>query len=78
MASEKASTLTAERVGRRDTRPLLRGRDARETLRTLAEARYPIYATADVTVDVGEGVHAQGVEAILAALTSIGAVEAGA
>ena len=33
----------AERVGRRDTRPLLRGRDPLETLKTLAEARYPIY-----------------------------------
>jgi len=30
----------------------------------LAEARYPIYAEADLTVDVGGGSHGQAVEAI--------------
>lgn len=60
--------VIAERVGRRDTRPLLRGRDALQALRELAEARYPIYAEADLTVDVGGGSHAQAVEAILKAL----------
>lgn len=62
----------AERVGRRDTRPLLRGRDALETLRTLAEARYPIYGEADLTVDVAGGAHAQAVEAIVKALREHG------
>lgn len=57
-----------QRVQRRDTRPLLRGRDPLETLKGLAEARYPIYATADVTVEVGGGAHAQAVETIVAAL----------
>ena len=56
--------VIAERVGRRDTRPLLRGRDPLEALTGLAEARYPVYATADLTVDVGLGSHAQAVEAI--------------
>jgi len=56
--------VIAERVGRRDTRPLLRGRDPLEALSGLAEVRYPVYATADVTVDVGLGSHAQAVEAI--------------
>lgn len=60
----------AERVQRRDTRPLLRGRDPLEALRGLAEARYPIYATADITVDVGGGAHAHAVEAILKALAA--------
>jgi len=58
----------AERVRRRDTRPLLRGKDPLETLSVLADARYPIYAQADLTVDVGAGAHAQAVEAILRAL----------
>lgn len=60
--------IIAERVARRDTRPLLRGRDPLKTLTALAEARYPVYATADVTVDVGAGAHAQAVEAVLGAL----------
>lgn len=62
----------AERVRRRDTRPLLRGRDPLETLRTLAEARYPIYGEADLTVDVAGGAHAQAVEAIVQALKGHG------
>jgi shikimate kinase len=61
--------VVAARVQRRDTRPLLRGRDPLETLSAMAEVRYPIYAeVADVTVDVGSGAHAQAVEAILSAL----------
>ncbi len=57
-----------ERVQRRDTRPLLRGKDPLQTLKTLAEARYPIYGEADVVVDVAGGAHAQAVEAIVRAL----------
>lgn len=64
-----------QRVQRRDTRPLLRGRDPLEALRSLAEARYPVYGEADVTVDVAGGAHAQAVEAIVRALAAHGAVE---
>ena len=61
--------VVAARVQRRDTRPLLRGKDPLEALSAMAEVRYPIYAAAaDVTVDVGSGAHAQAVEAILKAL----------
>ena len=56
--------VIAERVARRDTRPLLRGKDPLQVLTTLAEARYPIYGEADVTVDVGQGSHGQAVDAI--------------
>ena len=56
--------VIAERVARRDTRPLLRGKDPLEVLTGLAEARYPIYGEADVTVDVGQGSHGQAVDAI--------------
>lgn len=61
--------VVAARVQRRDTRPLLRGKDPLEALSAMAEVRYPVYAeAADVTVDVGSGAHAQAVEAILTAL----------
>jgi len=63
--------VIAARVQRRDTRPLLRGRDPLEALSAMAEVRYPIYAeAADVAVDVGSGAHAQAVEAILKALSA--------
>ena len=67
--------IVAERVKRRDTRPLLRGADTLETLRRLAEARYPVYAAADLVVDVTGGAHAQAVEAIVEALRAHGVVE---
>ncbi len=60
----------AERVQRRDTRPLLRGRDPLEALTAMAEARYPYYAMADLTVDVARGAHAEAVEAIINALAA--------
>lgn len=63
--------VVAARVQRRDTRPLLRGKDPLEALSAMAEVRYPIYAeAADVTVDVGSGAHAQAVGAILRALVA--------
>lgn len=61
--------VVASRVRRRDTRPLLRGKDPLKTLKAMAEVRYPIYQTADLTVDVGSGAHAQAVDAIAAALS---------
>ncbi len=63
--------VVASRVQRRDTRPLLRGKDPLQALTAMAEVRYPVYeATADVTVDVGAGAHAQAVDAIVAALNA--------
>jgi shikimate kinase len=44
--------LLVERTSRRNTRPLLRQGDPREILQKLADERYPVYAQADVTVDV--------------------------
>jgi len=67
--------VVAARVQRRDTRPLLRGKDPLLALKTMAEVRYPVYATADLTVDVGAGAHAQSVEAILDALETYWATE---
>lgn len=42
--------LLFARVSRRSNRPLLKTANPRETLKNLIDARYPIYAEADVTV----------------------------
>lgn len=42
--------LLFARVSRRSNRPLLKTANPRETLKGLIEARYPVYAEADVTV----------------------------
>ncbi len=62
--------VVASRVQRRDTRPLLRGKDPLQALSAMAEVRYPVYATADVTVEVGLGAHGQSVDAIIAGLNA--------
>jgi shikimate kinase len=56
------------RVGRKDTRPLLKGRDPRLVLQTLAEERYPAYAEADLSVETGETPHQAALDAVVAAL----------
>lgn len=60
--------LLAERVKRRDTRPLLRGRDARQVLTELAAQREPIYALAPIHVASRKGPHETTVSAILKAI----------
>ena len=60
--------IVAGRVLRRDTRPLLRGKDPLEALSAMAEVRYPVYAEADVIVDVGAGAHVDAVDAIVKGL----------
>ncbi len=60
--------ILAERVKRRDTRPLLRGRDARQVLIDLAKVRNPIYALAPIRVSSHQAPHEATVNAILKAL----------
>jgi shikimate kinase len=60
--------VLAARVSRRDTRPLLRGKDPLEVLRAQADTRYPIYAEADMSVESGEGTHQVAVATIIDAL----------
>ena len=60
--------ILAERTGRRNTRPLLRGGNRAETLARLDEQRRPFYAEADLHVRSGDGAHGDVVEAIVAAL----------
>jgi shikimate kinase len=64
-------TLVA-RVGRRDTRPLLRSGNPREILAKLLTEREPIYAEADLVVDSENGPHSSAVERILSALQERG------
>jgi shikimate kinase len=61
--------VLARRVSRKDTRPLLTGKDPLQVLRTLAEARYPAYAEADVVVETGDVAHHVTVEQVIRALT---------
>lgn len=59
-----------ERVSKRDTRPLLKTENPRQTLENLMNARYPIYAEADLTVqsrDVRKELVADEVLAAIAA-----------
>ena len=58
----------AKRVGRKDTRPLLKGKDARAVLGELAAVRYPVYAEADITIESGDTPHHSTVDAIIKAL----------
>ncbi|MEX0628859.1 MAG: shikimate kinase, partial [Cucumibacter sp.] len=60
--------LLFARVSRRDTRPLLKTEDPRATLEKLIEERYPVYATANVTVTSRDVPHEQVAETIIAEL----------
>jgi shikimate kinase len=62
--------ILVERICRRDTRPLVRQGDPREIMARLLREREPVYAQADLTVDMKEGPHAVAVEKIVAALRS--------
>lgn len=60
--------VLAERVGRRDTRPLLRGKDPRKVLAELAAIRNPLYAQAPIRIESGHAPHENTVRAILEAI----------
>ncbi len=60
--------VLAERVRRRDTRPLLRGRNARQVLTDLARVRSPFYGQAHHRVASQKGPHDVTVTAIMKAL----------
>jgi shikimate kinase len=56
------------RVGKRDSRPLLKGGDPEAVMRDLIAARYPIYAEADITVESRDVPHESIVTEIVEAL----------
>ncbi len=60
--------VLAERTSRRDTRPLLRGGDAKATLERLAEERRHSYSEAHIRITSGGGGHHDVVERIIAAV----------
>jgi shikimate kinase len=60
--------VLVRRVGRKDTRPLLKGRDPRAVLEALARERGPAYAEADLCVETGETPHSVALERVLTAL----------
>jgi shikimate kinase len=62
--------LLARRIGRKDTRPLVRGKDPLEVLTALAAERNPLYAQADIIVETGDTPHTEAVEAVVRALTA--------
>ena len=57
--------VLAERTARRDTRPLLRNADPKQTLERLSEERRPSYAEAHIHVRSGDGAHKDVVDSIL-------------
>ncbi|MBL8771509.1 MAG: shikimate kinase [Phenylobacterium sp.] len=60
--------VLARRVGRKDNRPLIAGKDPLEVLKAQAEARYPVYAEADITVETGDAAHHITVGQVIQAL----------
>lgn len=60
--------VLAERVKRRDTRPLLRNRDPHAVLSELARVRNPIYALAPIHIASQKAPHEATVAAILRAM----------
>ena len=60
--------VLADRVKRRDTRPLLRDRDPLEVLTDLAAKRNPIYAQAPIRIASDQAPHESAVSAILRAI----------
>jgi len=56
------------RVSKRDTRPLLKTGDPETVMRNLMDARYPVYAQADITVESRDVAHEVIVGEIIAAL----------
>ncbi len=62
--------VLARRVSRKETRPLLIGKDPLDVLRAQAEVRYPAYAEADVVVETGDVAHHVTVDQVIRALSA--------
>jgi shikimate kinase len=60
--------ILARRVSRKNTRPLLAGKDPLEVLKAQAEVRYPVYEQSDVIVETGDAPHHQSVDQVIRAL----------
>ncbi|MDP3854281.1 shikimate kinase [Phenylobacterium sp.] len=60
--------VLARRVGRKDNRPLIAGKDPLDVLQAQAAERYPIYAQADVVVETGDAAHHVTVDQVIQAM----------
>ena len=60
--------VLVRRVSKRNTRPLLAGRDPEKVMKELMEARYPVFATADLIVESRDVPHEVIVGEIITAL----------
>ncbi len=60
--------LLMKRVIKRSDRPLLKSEDPEAVMRRLMDQRYPVYATADVTVESRDVQHGQMVSDVVKAL----------
>ena len=60
--------VLARRLGRRDSRPLLVGKDPLAVLREQAAVREPLFATADIVVETGDTAHQVSVDEVIKAL----------
>lgn len=60
--------ILLDRVSRRNTRPLLEKGDKRAILTKLMDERYPVYATADITIESDAGAQEKVVSNIITVL----------
>lgn len=60
--------ILMKRVAKRDTRPLLKTADPEAVMRQLMDARYPVYAKADITVESRDVAHEVMVGDVIEAL----------
>ena len=58
------------RVGKRDTRPLLKNGDPEQVMKNLMATRYPVYAEADLTIESRDVPHDSIVSEIVSALAN--------
>jgi shikimate kinase len=80
MIQEKATSVwlradldvLMDRVTKRNHRPLLEKGDKRAIMQGLMDQRYPVYASADLTVDSNKGPHEHVVQLVLDALEGHG------
>ncbi len=59
------------RVGRRDTRPLLKKSNPTNVMRRLIKERYPVYELADLTVESRDGPHEDVVSEVIRQLNAL-------
>ena len=62
--------VLARRVGRKESRPLLKGKEPLAVLQEQAALRYPAYGEADVIVETGDAAHHVTVDQVIRALSA--------